>query len=362
MNSFADSAPIIAGMASVQAEEDETFEAPSEENVEVGHLSDRGGSALLEESEIGRRRRRRRRRRGERPFGGSLSGDVPQPTDDGLAVVADFGGDLVVSTGDDDAFDQKGLRSGEERHRRSRGPRGGRNRFRQADGEATPETSAPGFDSAPSLALEEEFAGSEAGYSTPRRPAARSLMKRLQPCDRRSPTRRSMRSRRRRRLGPRPRSGALLLLRRQRPSPRRRRWLLLRQRPNRRARAVAAGGSARARVSSANRSSETHACVSDASSRRRLKTGSRLCPGGQTSSKRSSCYPQAGLAVANRLRRRSIIAVPRGVLALPAILRPPPRAGAPASQAPSENLFGSTAPGRRAKPVRLGALPRRRAQ
>jgi ribonuclease E len=73
----------------------------------------------------------------------------------------------VVSTGDDDPFDRRGLRSGEERHRRSRGSRSGRNRFRQADGEATPETSAPGFDSAPSLALEEEFAGSEAGYSTP---------------------------------------------------------------------------------------------------------------------------------------------------------------------------------------------------
>ena len=167
VNSFTDSAPIIAGIASAQAEEEEIFEARSEENVEVGSLSDRGGTALLEESEIGRRRRRRRRRRGERPVGGSLSGDVPQPTDDGLAVVAEFGGDLVVSTGDDEAFDQKGLRSGEERHRRSRGSRGGRNRFRQADGEATPETSAPGFDSAPSLALEEEFAGSEADYSTP---------------------------------------------------------------------------------------------------------------------------------------------------------------------------------------------------
>ena len=162
VNSFADSAPIMAGIASVQAEEDETFEARSEENVEVVRLSDRGGSALLEENEIGRRRRRRRRRRGERPFGGGLSGDVPQPTDDGLAVVAEFGDDLVVSTGDND---QKGLRSGEERHRRSRGSRGGRNRFRQADGEATPETSAPGFDSAPSSALEEEFAGSEADYS-----------------------------------------------------------------------------------------------------------------------------------------------------------------------------------------------------
>jgi ribonuclease E len=166
VSSLADSAPIIVGTASVQAEEDETFEARSEDNVEAARLSDRGGSALPEESETGRRRRRRRRRRGERPFGDSLSPDVPQPTDDGLAVVAEFGGDLVVSTGDDDAPDRRDLRSGEERRRRSRGLRGGRYRFRQADGEATAETSPPGFDSAPSPALEEEFAGSEADYST----------------------------------------------------------------------------------------------------------------------------------------------------------------------------------------------------
>ena len=165
MISLADRASLIAGTPSAQAQEDETFEARSEENVEVGRPSDRGGSALLEDSEIGRRRRRRRRRRGERSFGGSLSGgDVPQPTDDGLAVVAQFGSDLVVSTGDDDAFERRGLRSGEGHHR-SRGSRSGRNRFRQADGEAPIEKS--GFNSAPSPALEEEFAGSEAGYSTP---------------------------------------------------------------------------------------------------------------------------------------------------------------------------------------------------
>jgi ribonuclease E len=165
-NSSSDSALIIAGTESVQAEEDETFEAGGEENIEVTGPNDRGGNALMEESEIGRRRRRRRRRRGERPFGGSLSGD-PQPTDDGLAVVAQFGDDLVAPTDEDNAFGRRGLRSGEERHHRSRGSRSGRNRFRQAEGEATPTTSEPGFDSAPSLALEEQFAGSEADYSNP---------------------------------------------------------------------------------------------------------------------------------------------------------------------------------------------------
>jgi ribonuclease E len=160
-----DIAPIIEGPASVEAEEDETLEARGEENAEAARLSDRAGSALLEESEVGRRRRRRRRRRGERPIGDNLSQDAPQPTDDGLAIVAEIGGDLVASSGDADAFDRRDLRSGEERHRRSRGSRGGRNRFRRADGEAVPETSAPGFDSPPSLALEEEFVSSEADYS-----------------------------------------------------------------------------------------------------------------------------------------------------------------------------------------------------
>jgi ribonuclease E len=160
----ADIAPIIEASASVEAEEDEAVEARDEENEEVGGLSDRGESASPEEGEAGRRRRRRRRRR-DRPFGDDLSRDTPQPTDDGLAVVAEIGGDLVASTGDTAALDRRGPRSAEERHRRSRGSRGGRNRFRQADGEAAPETLAPGFDSAPSAALEEEFAASEADFS-----------------------------------------------------------------------------------------------------------------------------------------------------------------------------------------------------
>jgi hypothetical protein len=71
-----------------------------------------------------------------------------------------------VSTEGDDAFDRRGPHSGEERHRPSRGSRGGRNRFRQTEGQAALQTPAPAFDSAPSAALEEEFAGSEADYST----------------------------------------------------------------------------------------------------------------------------------------------------------------------------------------------------
>jgi ribonuclease E len=165
VKSVAEAPPIID--ETVRAEEDEAFEARGEENEEVARLSDQGGGgALLEEGDVGRRRRRRRRRRVERPFGDNPAREAPQPADDGLAVVAEIGGDLVASSGDADAFDRRGLRNGEERQRRSRGSRGGRNRFRRADGEAMVETSAPGFDSPPSMVLEQEFAGSEADYST----------------------------------------------------------------------------------------------------------------------------------------------------------------------------------------------------
>jgi ribonuclease E len=165
LKSLADIAPIPEGTVSVEAQEEDAFEARGEENEEDTRLSDGGGSAPLEDSEVGRRRRRRRRRRGERPFEDNLSREAPQPADDGLAVVAEIGGDLLASSGDADASSQRDPRSGEERHRRSRGSRGGRNRFRRADGEAAPETSGPGFDSPPSLAREEAFAASEADYS-----------------------------------------------------------------------------------------------------------------------------------------------------------------------------------------------------
>jgi ribonuclease E len=82
-----------------------------------------------------------------------------------LAVVAEIGGDIVAQSAEGDAFARRGPRSGEERHRRSRGSRGERNRPRQTDGEAMPETLVPGFDSPPSLALEREFAASEGDYS-----------------------------------------------------------------------------------------------------------------------------------------------------------------------------------------------------
>ena len=161
-----DISPIVEDAAPVEAEDEEVLEAPDEESEEAARAHDRGGASSLEESEAGRRRRRRRRRRGERPFGDSPSQDAPQPTDDGLAVVAEIGGDLVTPSSETGAFDNRAPRGEDQRRRRSRGPRGERSRFRRHEGESAPEAGAPGFDSPPSLALEEEFAASEADYSS----------------------------------------------------------------------------------------------------------------------------------------------------------------------------------------------------
>jgi len=104
------------------AEEDETAEA-----------GQRGGegAAPTEEGEVVRRRRRRRRRRaGERTFGESIAPDAPQPTDDGLAAVAEIGGDLESAVESIDLVDRRGSRSeGGRNGRRSRRSRGPRNQF-----------------------------------------------------------------------------------------------------------------------------------------------------------------------------------------------------------------------------------------
>jgi len=155
-----DITPIIEEAATVEAEDEEILEAPGEENEEAARTS-----ASQDDGDAGRRRRRRRRRRGgERSYGDSVPQDAPQPTDDGLAVVAEIGGDLVTPSSEGDAFDRRSPRSEEEHRRRPRGSRGERSRFRRRDGEGMPETGGPGFDSPPSLALEEGFAASEADY------------------------------------------------------------------------------------------------------------------------------------------------------------------------------------------------------
>jgi ribonuclease E len=168
MPSAEDIAPIIEEAGPLEAEEEEAAEATGEDNEEEGaRASDRGGGSS-EEGDAGRRRRRRRRRRGgERPFGDSPPQDAPQPTDDGLAAVAEIGGDLVQPSGEADAFKRRGPRGEDERRRRPRGQRGERSRFRRHEGDGVLEGGAASFDSPPSLALEEQFAASEADYSRP---------------------------------------------------------------------------------------------------------------------------------------------------------------------------------------------------
>jgi ribonuclease E len=90
-----------------------------------------------------RRRRRRRRRRGERSPSEGFNPDAPQPTDSGLAVMAEIGGDLShpAVTHDEPAEDAEAGENGRpqgqsDSPRRGRGPRrGDRGRRRRFEGE-----------------------------------------------------------------------------------------------------------------------------------------------------------------------------------------------------------------------------------
>jgi ribonuclease E len=120
----------------VDAESGEASDDESEERT-----SRQGGRGDGEESEGGRRRRRRRRRRGERPPVEGLNPDAPQPTDAGLAVMAEIGGDLAAApkaseeTGEEADGDEEAPREGGGRSRRARGARRGeRGRRRRPEG------------------------------------------------------------------------------------------------------------------------------------------------------------------------------------------------------------------------------------
>jgi ribonuclease E len=121
----------------VDAESGETSEDEAE-----GRPARHGGRAEGDDSETGRRRRRRRRRRGERGPVEGFNPDAPQPTDAGLAVMAEIGGDLATpAAASDEAAEEAEI--GEDgapretigRSRRSRGPRrGDRGRRRRPEG------------------------------------------------------------------------------------------------------------------------------------------------------------------------------------------------------------------------------------
>jgi ribonuclease E len=109
-----------------------------------------GESTPVGEGESSRPRRRRRRRRGgergeraERPAGEGFSAEAPQPTDDGLAAVAEIGGDFAVpSRGEGETADDEERAPSSRRRRGRRGRRGGGDRERfgapAAVGEASP--------------------------------------------------------------------------------------------------------------------------------------------------------------------------------------------------------------------------------
>jgi ribonuclease E len=106
----------------------------------------RGEKVAGEEGEAGRRRRRRRRRRGERGPAEGFNPDAPQPTDAGLAVVAEIGGDLQTpllapeeAAPDAELSEDGQIREPSHRHRRARGPRrGDRDRGRPRHVESAP--------------------------------------------------------------------------------------------------------------------------------------------------------------------------------------------------------------------------------
>jgi ribonuclease E len=135
----------------------------SEEGAEGAEPARGDGEAGAGEGEPGRRRRRRRRRRGgERPAAEGVVADMPQPTDAGLAAVAEIGGDFAAAapprseseSGEEEDGRAPGLPSARRRRSR-RGRRGERDRFAPS----SPESGAAeaGEPSAPS-ALENPLA------------------------------------------------------------------------------------------------------------------------------------------------------------------------------------------------------------
>ncbi len=122
-----------------EAEEEEELEVVAEAPEEEPEAEEEAEGA--EGSDDPRRRRRRRRRRGERPAGeSSVAADAPQPTDDGLALAAEIGGDFnqpAAQEGEDAARGPNGSR----RRRSRRGRRDRNDRFAPRFGETgQPET------------------------------------------------------------------------------------------------------------------------------------------------------------------------------------------------------------------------------
>jgi ribonuclease E len=132
----ADGENFLAQEEAEAVEKEETTEvepAADEFETEAGHGE--GEPVAASEGEASRPRRRRRRRRGgergERPTGDGFSAEAPQPTDDGLAAMAEIGGDFAVPTRSEGETAEDEERAPSARRRRGRrGRRGGADRDR----------------------------------------------------------------------------------------------------------------------------------------------------------------------------------------------------------------------------------------
>ncbi len=117
----------------------------AEEEIEGGEIEGAEparGEGEAGEGEQGRRRRRRRRRRGsERASGEGIAADAPQPTDAGLAAMAEIGGDFAAAAPpraeSETGEEEEGRAQGARRRRSRRGRRSERDRFAPPSPEAT---------------------------------------------------------------------------------------------------------------------------------------------------------------------------------------------------------------------------------
>jgi len=125
----------FADEAEAEAAEGGEGEAAEEESegAEIGASEAARAEGEAGEGEPGRRRRRRRRRRGaERAAGEGIAADAPQPTDAGLAAVAEIGGDFAAAPprGESESGEEEeGRAPGARRRRSRRGRRSERDRF-----------------------------------------------------------------------------------------------------------------------------------------------------------------------------------------------------------------------------------------
>jgi ribonuclease E len=148
----------------VEDDEDAELESRDEENAETGEDgAEAAQGERREDADGGRRRRRRRRRRGgpRESLEGGIAPEAPQPTDAGLAVMVEIGGDLTAPAPREQQEEAQGHREGRESgHRRGSGWRRPRHDRSWANPvEETAETETAPAEPAPPAAAAEDTLG-----------------------------------------------------------------------------------------------------------------------------------------------------------------------------------------------------------